>query len=311
MKDALALFRFLLDAIGQGERTALVTITDVIGSSSRAPGTHMAITESGAYFGSLSGGCVEAAVVGQAQRAITSGEAEHIRFGAGSPFIDIRLPCGGGMDLLILPRLREEVIRQARDTLVARQPVALRMMIDGSLAVASGEDQKPSGWEGDAFVARHAPDLRLIALGHGSEVQALAALARAYGIEVSVLTPDEAIVEKEKAAGSAAYLLKTPGRSPHLVTDRHTMVVFLFHDHDWETALLAQALEQEAFYIGAMGSRQTQAQRVAALAGYGVSAELAGRVVGPIGLIPATRDPETLALSVLAQVVGLRQQRRG
>jgi xanthine dehydrogenase accessory factor len=269
----------------------------------------MAIAESGAYFGSFSGGCVEAAVVGEAQRAIASGEIEHIRFGAESPFIDIKLPCGGGMDLLILPQPSEKVIRQARDALAARQPIALRMMTHGSLAIGSGEDQKSSSWEGDAFVACHLPDLRIIALGHGSEVQALAALGRAYGIEVTVLTPDEAIVEKEWEASSAAYLLKTPGRSPHLITDRHTAVVFLFHDHDWETALLAQALEQEAFYIGAMGSRQTQARRVAALVEYGVSAERAACIVGPIGLIPATRDPDTLALSVLAQVVGLQQQR--
>jgi xanthine dehydrogenase accessory factor len=96
MKGAAALFRFLIDRAGRGERTALVTITDVIGSASRAPGTHMAVSETGAWVGSLSGGCVEGAVVGEAKRVIEADHAELIRFGAGSPFIDIRLPVAAG-----------------------------------------------------------------------------------------------------------------------------------------------------------------------------------------------------------------------
>ena len=77
----------------------------------------------------------------------------------------------------------------------------------------------------------------------------------------------------------------------------------LFHDHEWETALLAQALGQPALFIGAMGSAATHARRLEALAAAGVGAAAASRVTGPIGLIPAARDPQTLALSVLAQVV--------
>jgi xanthine dehydrogenase accessory factor len=310
MKNARGIFQFLLDAAARGERTALVTITDVIGSSSRAHGTHMAVAESGEFLGSFSGGCVEAAVVGEAQRAIATGKTEHMRFGAGSPFIDIKLPCGGGIDLLFLPQPPQGAVQAAWEMLSARNATALRMTLKGTLETEPGKDVA-SGWQGDTFVARHTPDLRLIALGHGAEVQALAALGRAYGIEVTVLSPDEGIVEREREAGSEAYLLKTPGDSPHLIADHHTAVVFLFHDHDWETALLAQALKQDTLYVGAMGSRQTQAQRLEALAEYGVSEPDAERVVGPIGLIPATRDPDTLALSVLAQIVGLQQQRLG
>ena len=84
----------------------------------------------------------------------------------------------------------------------------------------------------------------------------------------------------------------------------------LFHDHDWETALLRQALAQEALFIGAMGSARTHANRLAALEAAGVPAEQAARVCGPIGLIPAARDPQTLALSVLSEVVAKWQSRR-
>ena len=106
--DFSDLLRFLLDAAARGERTVLVTITDVIGSSPRAPGTHMAVTENGDHLGSISSGCVEAAVVAEALRSFDSRRAEVIRFGRGSRFIDIRLPCGGGMDLLFTPLARTD-----------------------------------------------------------------------------------------------------------------------------------------------------------------------------------------------------------
>jgi xanthine dehydrogenase accessory factor len=308
MKDARAIFRFLLDADARGERAALVTITDIIGSSSRAPGTHMAVAEDGSFLGSFSGGCVEAAVVGEAQRVIACGKAARIRFGPGSQFIDIKLPCGGGIEFLILPQPPHQVIQEAWAMLSAREAVTLRMTLDGNLTTEPAGEKDESCWEGDIFVTRHIPDLRLIALGHGAEVQAFAALGRAYGVDVTVLSPEEAIVERAIEVGANAFVLKTPGRSPHLIGDRHTAMVFLFHDHDWEMALLAQALEQDALYVGAMGSRQTQARRLTALVEHGVPAARAERVVGPIGLIPATRDPDTLALSVLAQIVGRQQQ---
>lgn len=295
MKDAKAIFRFLLDAAARGERAALVTITEVIGSSSRAAGTHMAVSESGASAGSFSGGCVEAAVIGEAQRVIAAGRAESIRLGADSPLIDIRLPCGGGIDLLFVPDPNEAVICAAWEQLERRERVTLAMTQTGVLSLSADA--------GDGFVATHEPDLRLMLFGHGAEIQALAALARAYGLAVTVFSPDQAIVARASEAGIDATWLKTPARLPAFQSDARTAIVFLFHDHDWETALLGQALEQDACYIGAMGSRRTQAERIAALIDHGVPPDRAARVVGPIGLIPATRDPATLALSVLAQIV--------
>lgn len=303
MKGAAQIFAFLIDAAARGERTALVTLTDVIGSSSRAPGTHMAVSETGAFAGSFSGGCVEAAVVAEAQRIIAGGLAARLRFGAGSPFLDIRLPCGGGIDLLFAPDPAPAAIAQAATLLAARRGIVLHVDQAGGITVAREDAHRRSEWEGDLFAARHRPDLRIVALGHGAEAPALARLGAAYGAHMLVLSPDTAIVDAVAAAGGRAERLKTPERSVHLVTDADTAAVFLFHDHDWEPALLAQALEQETLYVGAMGSRRTHAARLEALAAIGVPAAAAARIVAPIGLIPATRDPDTLALSVLAQIV--------
>ncbi len=302
MKNARAIFAFLIDAAARGERCALVTITDVTGRSSRARGTHMAVSESGAFEGSLSGGCVEASVVGEAKRVIAGGSAETIRLGEGSPYFDIRLPCGGGMDLLITPRPDADAVAAAHRLLSDRKPVELALTGDGDVSLIQETDLR-SGWHHGAFVVRHEPDMRIIVIGHGAETVAMADLARAYGAQVEVFSPDADIVTAAQAAGTAT-LLKTPARAPDLHVDDHSAIVMLFHDHDWETELLAQALEQPAFYVGAMGSRMTHALRLDRLRDIGVSEAALERLVGPIGLIPATRDPETLALSALAQIAG-------
>ncbi|KQX17866.1 MULTISPECIES: XdhC family protein [unclassified Sphingomonas] len=306
MKNAQSIFRFLIEAEGRGERTALVTITGVIGRSSRAPGTHMAVSETGAFHGWLSGGCVEAAVVGEAIRIVGAGKAELLRFGEGSPFIDIRLPCGGGLDLLIVPRPAPAVVRAAEQRLRMRAQATLAIGLDGGMAL-DPHDRETSGWQEDIFFAAHRPDLRVFVVGHGAEVGALARIAAAYGADVQVLTPERDIVDSMAAQGIAAHWLKTPAASPHLAADRDSAIVLLFHDHDWEAELLLQAIGQDAFFVGAMGSRATHAARLDALRARGVEEAVLRRIRGPVGLIPATRDPDTLALSVLGQVVALRE----
>lgn len=310
MKGASALFRFLRDGVGHGEAMALVTITDVIGTSSREPGTHMAVSASGSYAGALSGGCVEAAVVAEAQRVIGSGRAELLRFGLGSPFIDIRLPCGGGLDLLITPAPALSTLQMACSLLEARQSMVLHLGADGSLGVSSDHESFSPGWKDEQFQVRHDPDLRLIIIGHGAETEALSRIGAAYGADILVLSPDADIVAAVRRHGAQGRILKTPSPSPHLVADAHSAIVMLFHDHDWEGKLLAQALSQNAFYIGAMGSRATHARRLEMLASFGVTPAQSARVRGPIGLIPATRDPDTLALSTLSEIVEARRRFR-
>lgn len=300
MKGTAALFGFLIACARRGERTALVTVTDVIGSASRAPGTHMAVSETGEWLGSLSGGCVEAAVVGEARRVIEAGKAELIRFGAGSRFIDIRLPCGGGLDLLIVPSPPIPVLIEAEAQLVHRSAVTLLLEQDGRIRLAG---HSAEGSTGKVYAVRHDPDLRLCIIGHGSETVALARLARTYGAQVTVLTPDDALRLETMVYGAEAHLLVTPAASPAFAADPHTAVVVLFHDHDWEPMLLQQALASDAFYVGAMGSRGTHAARLTALERAGVSRAQRSRLRGPIGLIPATRDPDTLALSILSEIV--------
>ncbi|MGP7796747.1 XdhC family protein [Sphingomonas sp. CLY1604] len=300
MKQALSILRFLSACAQRGEPAALVTLTDVTASAVRRPGEHMAIAADGSAIGSFSGGCIEAAVIAEAQEALADGAARLVRYGAGSRYIDIRLPCGGGIDLLFTPRPNPAVLAAAIATLEAREPLGLRLTRDGGIDIDAAD--RGTGWAAGGFHVRHDPDPRVAILGQGAEPLALLDVARAYGAGTLLLSPQEAIVAEAQARGSDAALLRVLGPSPALAIDRWTAVVALFHDHDWETGLLLQALDQRPFFIGAMGSLRTQAERRRRLAAAGGEAQAIDRIVGPIGLIHATRDPATLAISIMAQV---------
>ena len=84
---------------------------------------------------------------------------------------------------------------------------------------------------------------------------------------------------------------------------RSTAIVLLFHDHEWERALLGWAVTTSAFYIGAQGGAKAREDRAADLSGQGFTHETIQRVRSPIGLIKHARDPVVLALSVLSEIV--------
>jgi xanthine dehydrogenase accessory factor len=305
MATPLTVLTYLQDTALRGERTALIVLTAVDGGAARGVGTLMGVSEAGDWCGSLSGGCTEAAIAGEARRVIAGGKAEVLRIGAGSPLIDIRLPCGSGIDLLILPQPDAAAIAGTIARLDDRQPAVLSAATDGPLVLHAANSTTQTGWQDTNFQLRLDPPLRMVIAGHGEEVEALARQADAWGAVVEVITPDERL-----AAQPGAIPLKTPTSPVPLDLDPWSALVMLFHDHDWEVPLLARALPQPHLWIGAMGSRATHARRLVALAEAGVPAELSSRIHGPIGLIPSSRDPETLALSVLAEIVAAYGARR-
>jgi xanthine dehydrogenase accessory factor len=284
-----------------------VTITGLSGSGARPLGGQMAVLENGDRAGSLSSGCVEAAIVAEAQQALRDGRPRRIRLGAGSPYIDIRLPCGGGMDLLFLPDPPAEAIGRAATLLADRSPLCMTIGPSGSIGVSPAAAE-PGGWTGETFTILHKPPLRLIVAGHGAEMPATARVARAYGAEIILLSPDAEVIAAAALAGAPAVPLRSIAAAPALDADRWTAILLLFHDHDWEPVLLEAALATPAFWIGALGSRRTHEARLAALAERGVPAAQRARIKGPVGLIPSARDPATLALSAVAEIAAAYQK---
>ena len=294
----------LADGTRSGRRGVLATITELTGTGARAVGTHMAVLDNGDSAGSFSSGCVEAAIIAEALGVLRDGSPRTVRFGQGSPYIDIRLPCGGGMDVLFLADPATDVIARALACLEARQPVTLELGPAGPLRLGGQAEPQGADWQDGVFTITHAPPLRLVLLGHGAEMLASLRLALSFGASVELYSPEAEVVAAGLAAGVPSVELKSVNSPVEMKGDPWTAFLFLFHDHDWELPLIAKALEAPSFWVGAMGSRQTQLARGAALIEYGVPAEAVARVRGPVGLIPSSRDPATLALSALAEIVG-------
>lgn len=276
----------ILRCLTGGIEGVLVTLTGIEGSSSRGLGTQMAVLADGTRLGSFSGGCIEAAVVAEALEALAAGAGRVVRYGVGSPYLDIRLPCGGGIDLTFTPRPDPQALAAVLAACDARR--------EASLAIG------PDGVVDGPFHCTYLPTPRLIAVGQGEEVAALARLGTAYGLAVTAFVPDG---DDLIADGFAVERVASVRQTLPLHGDAWTGIVFLFHDRDWEAHLLPQALAAPSCFIGAVGSRRTHQARVLALAEAGVPPERIDALRAPVGLIPATRDPAMLALSILAEVV--------
>ena len=267
----------------------------------RNPGTIMGVAQDGRFAGSLSGGCIENAVVAEALDALTAGATRIVRFGAGSPYLDIRLPCGGGLDLHFAP-LEDGFAAKSLASEHARAPFSIAVSEEGASHVARWQAARFDAASG-AGVFGQWPAPRLQVIGHGAGVEALAALAATIGCTTNALTPDERIFAALEAQGAAPTLLKRRTQTDALQSDPWSAFIFLFHDHDWEIELMERALQLPHFYLGAMGGRKAHAMRTEALSARGVAREKLGAIRAPIGVFHSSRDPHTLALSTLAEVI--------
>jgi len=291
--------RFVVDRRAAARESVVVTLVGIEGATSRAVGHQMAVASDQSRIGSFSGGCIEAAVAAEALRVLETGKGRIVRYGVGSPFFDIRLPCGGGIDLLFTPRPCPTTVAEALDGLDRRRAVALRF---DEIGVTRARPAAGTVVDGGGLVVGYRPRLRLVAVGRGEDLTALARLAHRFGCDVEAVTPDDADRRALELDGIAATSLRRGQLPADVVVDASTAIAVLFHGREWEEPLLPEVLLLPAFWIGAIGSRNGRALRLAALHRAGIPQAAIDRLRGPVGLIPSTRDPATLAVSILADI---------
>lgn len=310
--DPASVFELLSLGAADGLKGALLTIVDIQGGAPRALGAQMAVLTDGRYCGYVSGGCVEAAVASEAIRAIAAGRDEVLRYGTGSRFIDVELPCGGSIDVHVHVRPAAALVAEARRLLAARVPFAVALQPEtGSATLIPGSGTRErSEWRDAAFFRHSHPLTRLLLIGEGHELVALSNMARSGGLPVRAYLTSDASAEDLARHGAAVSRVEG-ATLPVLPVDPFTAIVFVLHDRFKEKALLEAALGYEPFYIGALGSRRTHATRVARLQAAGVDEDRIARLHGPIGLYGPTRTASALAISVLGEITQARMKLDG
>lgn len=300
-----------------GIGAALATVVQTWGSAPRRVGSQLVVGGDGRIEGSVSGGCVEAAVVFEAQDALSDGAHRLLEFGVSDEdAFAVGLACGGTIKVLVEPvgrALPAELLSELVKARHAREAIAYEVNLTSgtrSLQRDGYEDRMRmdrSGLEedGHTFVAVHNPPLRLIIVGAVHIAQALVPMARIAGYDPIIVEPRAAFGSEERFRGETLLDDWPDEAVAKLGLDARTAIVLLTHDPKLDDPALEAALRAECFYIGALGSTRTHAKRVARLEAAGFTAAEITRIHAPIGLDIGAAGPSEIAVSVLAEITAV------
>jgi xanthine dehydrogenase accessory factor len=326
--------RLALDWYRAGRSVVVATVVETWGSAPRPVGSQLVIRDDGHMEGSVSGGCVEGAVIVEALNALESGpdqmHARLMEFGVtDDEAFAVGLACGGRIKVLVEPVVGQTDGKAARgampvDVLAqlvaqreARVPVAYVADLDGTARRLDSAQAFPdrfrldrSGIEDDelTFVAVHNPPLRMFIVGGVHIAQLLVPMARACGYDVILVDPRSAFASPTRFP-DLQILDDWPDDALRAAgLDSRCAIVTLTHDPKLDDPAIMTALRSEVFYLGCLGSKRTHAKRVERLQKAGFDAGAIARINAPVGLDIGGRSPAEIAVSVMAQVTQTLRQ---
>jgi xanthine dehydrogenase accessory factor len=321
-RDVIAVARRWLDQYGA---VAIATVIKTSGSFPVPVGGQLVIGPEERFEGSVSGGCVEAAVITEAA-TVVAGQPKVLAYGVSDETAwHVGLPCGGKIEVLVErlsgtddARYLDAVLaaRASRSLLVVETDLesgrrvlhsdASKFDADGAAKLASGEcllDEAPGARR---FLNALAPQVRVILVGAGHIAQVLADLATRLGFQVAVVDPRTAFSTAERFAGVPLSHDWPEVALPAIGLDNRTAVVTLAHEARLDDETLTLALRSPCFYVGALGSRRTHEKRVERLSAAGMSDAEIARLDAPVGLRIGAKGPGEIAVSILAALIKAR-----
>lgn len=306
-----------------GQGAALATVIETWGSAPRRRGSQMVVSGTGTMIGSVSGGCVEGAVVAEALDALAEGRPRLLSYGVSDDdAFAAGLACGGTIRVLVEPvgaAMPVALLSEVVAAKAARRAVAYcvdldawtrRVVSEGTgFAAQFAHDQ--SAMVGTEFVAVHSPMPRLVMVGAVHIAQALLPLARICGHEPVLIDPRQAFASAERFPGQHVIAEWPDLALEGIGLDRRTAVVTLSHDAKLDDPALSMALGSAAYYIGCLGSVRTHAKRLERLRQMGLDEAALARLHAPVGLDIGAATPAEIALSVMAEVTRALRGGRG
>ena len=312
-----------------GKGVAIATVVSTWGTSPSPIGSTMAVNEDSAFAGSVSGGCVEGAVIHESLEAIAGGGPRLVKYSiTNDEAWEVGLTCGGDVEVLVTAVVSGDVIDTLVDDIAQRRPVVAATEIGtGDQTLVYGDClQGPLSLEGEilaqartaldtgtssifphgedgVFIHAYLPPPQLVIIGAVHVSQALAPMAELAGFDVTIIDPRQAFATEERFPRvklvhqwpNDAFAASPP--------DATTAVVALVHDPKIDDPALMAALASDAFYVGALGSRRTHTKRLNRLSELGVSQDDLDRIHAPIGLDLGGRKPAEIAVAILAELV--------
>jgi xanthine dehydrogenase accessory factor len=300
---------------------AIATVVGTERSAPRDPGAALAVSADGQVAGSVTGGCVEPAVYGEAREVLAGGAPRLKTYGiADEEAFEVGLPCGGTVQIFV-DRLEPELVAPIADAVREERPIALEMKLTGEDAGAKRlvgpDDEGPAAEllargetgildtpEGQVFVSSFAPRPNMYVFGAIDHAAALATVGRYLGFRVTVCDARSKFVTPERFPDVDELVVEWPDKFlENAPVDERTAICVLTHDHKFDVPVLKVALRTPAGYIGAMGARRTNAERAERLRAEGVTDDEIARIHAPIGLKIGSRSPEEVAVAIAAQIV--------
>lgn len=315
MTDITDLPKLALDWHNDGRSAAVATVVETWGSAPRAVGSQLVIDATGAMEGSVSGGCVEGAVIVEALEALEDGKLRLLEYGVSDDeAFAVGLACGGRIRVLVEPVGSAMPVRLLTDLVARRaaaEPVAYvtdlqaggpRLAPRGDFPERFRLDRSGVEEDGRTFVAIHNPPLRMIIVGAVHIAQALVPMARACGYAPVLIDPRAAFGSAARFPGETILEDWPDEAMAVLKPDARTAVVTLTHDPKLDDPAIMAALRSDVFYLGCLGSTRTHAKRVARLQEAGFSEAEIARIHAPVGLDLGGRQPAEIAVSVMAEI---------
>ena len=302
--------------IKAGKGAVLATVVQTWGSAPRPVGSQLAISSDGEMAGSVSGGCVEGAVVEAADDALKDGKPIILEYGVtDEDAFAVGLACGGTIRVLVEPiglgngpevALIEALVAYRSDRLPATYMVNIetweRKVLPPDAALADRFTSDKSGFDGDWFIGIHNPPLRMMVIGAVHIAQPLMQMARLAGYDATLIDPREAFSSTARFP-DARLVHEWPDDALNAAgLDARTAVVTLTHDPKLDDPAIMVALKSEVFYLGCLGSSRTHAKRVTRLQAAGFSKGEIAKIHAPVGTDIGSKTPAEIAISIMAEI---------
>ena len=297
------------DWLRAGHSTVLGTVIRTWGSAPRPPGSLVAVRDDGLIVGSVSGGCIEDDLVERIRgKTLAAQRPERVKYGVtADEAFRFGLPCGGTIELVLEPVSAASKIDDLLARVIAgRHTRRTLSLASGAVTLEPGDGTDMLDCDDDKLVTAHGPRWRLLVIGAGQLTHYVAQMALACDYHVVVCDPRSEYADSWSVPGTELVRTMPDDTVLEIMPDRHTAIVALTHDPKLDDMALIEALQSDAFYVGAIGSQRNQAQRKERLKEFGVTDEQLARLHGPVGLKNGARTPPEIAASIITEMTAVK-----